>query len=94
MGLPNDNMLLSPYQDFNGRTKCNVIFVAGIWKRTMCNKLLLNICFSCVYGPIVGFMNVISRGSNISQCVLKQNKPETSCPRTSFLEFMVFKHFL
>lgn len=26
MGLHNDNMLLSPYQDLNGHIKCNVIF--------------------------------------------------------------------
>lgn len=37
---------------------------------------------SCVYGPTMGYMNVIS------QCVLTQNKPETSCPVLEFYGFL------
>lgn len=102
MGLYNGNMLLSPCQDLNGHTKCNVIFKTvdrkldvisanKSWHKEKNNVLqatLEQYFLNCVYEPKMGHMNVISRRSNISQCVLKQNNPEKSCPKTSFLEFL------
>lgn len=63
--------------------------IGGIRKNNNVQQATLEQYFlNCVYGPRMGHMNVISHRSNISQRVLKQNKPKESCRKTSFLAFL------